>query len=94
MNSTQMSLHRFSSRDGFLSIQLPKFFILKLLSVSACLVETDHQFIHGADAAFDDLTDHPVEPGIVGFGEGADAFAVGTTEAVKVVALLGFDIPF
>jgi hypothetical protein len=35
-----------------------------------------------------------VEPGIVGFGERANPFAVGTAEAVEVVALLGFDIPF
>lgn len=89
-----MFSHRLSSRDGFLPIQLPEFFILKLLSVSACLVEADHQFIHRADSSFDDLTDHPVEPGIVWFGEGADPFAVGTAEAVEVVALLGFDIPF
>lgn len=76
-----------------MSVQFPEFGVRHFSAVAAGLIQGDHDPVQNADSTVYHGTNHPVEPGVVGLGEGTDPFTIGATETVEIIAGVGFDIP-
>ena len=77
-----------------MSVLLPEFGVRNFSAVTTGLIQGDHDSVQNTDSSVYHGANHPMEPGVVGLGEGTDPFTIGAAESVEIITGIGFDIPF